>query len=363
MSAAGRPRTRVGHLGKIVTILDVAGDFVARSRIRDSDGALRKVSARGATEKEAEDNLVDLARVRVLRATGVVSQDSTIGDLVDMYLEKISASTRYAVQTKARYRQSSKLIRKKFGGLTILELTPGKVLTFIEDLSDDHLSEARTARVVLKAIMQRALRSDVIKQNPVTEAAVELEVPKSKPRAITEDDLERLRAAIAGWRTGTDVHGPKPSPDLGDLLEVMLGTTTRISEALAIRAEDVRIGEDGVLRVEICGTIIWEKGVGTYRQPIPKSDAGHRSPVHYPAGLRCRHHSSTRALWRVEPDFCNEAWDPLPSAELRSDAPGDRRRYGPRLDHQPHLPEDQRDGHRQARWQRQPEEGLTRTRT
>ncbi|WBM80685.1 tyrosine-type recombinase/integrase [Cryobacterium breve] len=279
MSGTGRPRTGIGHIGKVVvTSRSSAGktEYTARARVRDRDGVARKISAKGHTETQAKEALVDVARIRKENANGGVTDGATIGALVDLYVLGL-AKTKLAAQTKARYTQSANNhIRPAFAGLAAVELTPNMALVFIEDLAVEHLSEARTCRVVLKAIMQQALRGGILTRNPVTDASVRLAVPKSRPHAVSINDLHRLRGAIAAWRTGPDVKGPRPSTDLLDLVDIMLGTTTRIGEALAIRAEDVRIDDSGVLTVEICGTIIWEKGIGTYRKPSPKNDPSWR---------------------------------------------------------------------------------------
>jgi len=53
----GRPRTPIGAFGDI-TYVKVSADRVrARTRYRDDDGQVRRVSATGATTKQAERNL------------------------------------------------------------------------------------------------------------------------------------------------------------------------------------------------------------------------------------------------------------------------------------------------------------------
>ncbi len=76
----------------------------------------------------------------------------------------------------------------------------------------------------------------------------------------------RLRAAVAEWRVGENVHGPRPDRQLAEVIDTTLGTSARIGEALAIRRCDVNLGVSP-LEVTISGTLVQRKGHGLYRQP------------------------------------------------------------------------------------------------
>jgi len=53
-------------------------------------------------------------------------------------------------------------------------------------------------------------------------------------------EVNALRAVVARWEAGAyHVSGPKPDGQLGAIVEVMLGTSARIGEVLAIRRRDV----------------------------------------------------------------------------------------------------------------------------
>ena len=69
--------------------------------------------------------------------------------------------------------------------------------------------------------------------------------------------------------------GPNPDGQLGQIVEVMLGTSARIGEGLAIRRCDLDVTtRPATLR--ICGTVVSEPGVGTFRQSHPKTDRSNR---------------------------------------------------------------------------------------
>ncbi|HHY50619.1 MAG TPA: tyrosine-type recombinase/integrase, partial [Alphaproteobacteria bacterium] len=65
--------------------------------------------------------------------------------------------------------------------------------------------------------------------------------------------------------------GPRSDRQLGQVVEVMLGTSARIGKVLAIRLQDLDL--DGPIpSARIAGTIISRKGEPTHRQDHPKTD-------------------------------------------------------------------------------------------
>lgn len=65
--------------------------------------------------------------------------------------------------------------------------------------------------------------------------------PKSNPTALSAVEVNAVRAAIAYWEQGQSSSGPRPDGQLGQMVEVMLGTSARIGEVLAIRRRDVDV--------------------------------------------------------------------------------------------------------------------------
>lgn len=87
----GRPRTPIGTFGDI-TYVKVSGARVrARTRYRDDDGQIRRVSATGATNKEAERNLKKVLSQRPSHvASGELTGDTSFGKLVEVWLEDLA---------------------------------------------------------------------------------------------------------------------------------------------------------------------------------------------------------------------------------------------------------------------------------
>lgn len=117
---------------------------------------------------------------------------------------------------------------------------------------------------MLNQLFGYALRNDAIGRSPV-EGASPLKRPKGTPQALTLEQIAAIRAAAAAWRTGPNVKGPKPDGQVRDVIEVLLGTSMRPGEVLALRPVDLRETKAGMV-ADVCGTVVSRKGVGTYRQ-------------------------------------------------------------------------------------------------
>lgn len=94
-----------------------------------------------------------------------------------------------------------------------------------------------------------------------------LQWKKTIPAAFTICEIQEIRAAIKAWEVA-----PAGAPrQLGQLIEVTFGTSTRIGEALAIRLQVLGL-DAPVPTVWIAGTIITRKGQKTHRPDHPKTD-------------------------------------------------------------------------------------------
>jgi integrase len=114
-----------------------------------------------------------------------------------------------------------------------------------------------------------AVRYDAIGKNPVRDAT-RLHKPPSTATALTVTQVEAIRAAVRHWRRGPGLSGPPPDGQLEQIIEVMLGTSARVGEVLAIRKCDVNVTSSPAT-VRLCGTIVSPAGKPTHRQPRPKT--------------------------------------------------------------------------------------------
>ena len=201
--------------------------------------------------------------------------------------------------------------------MRLAELTVGTLDRYFKRLARDHPSRARRSRVVLSQIFNLAVRHDALPINPVT-ATASLRRSRSEVRALSTAELTHVRNLIRAWRTGPDVQGPKPDGQLALIFDVILGTSARIGEALAIRICDVSLS-DGSATITISGTVMSRKGQGLVRQPHPKHSKNWRIvtvPPFTAEAVRAR----LEALGGAAEDqtiFCTKKGSPMSPANVR----------------------------------------------
>ena len=103
----GRPRTPIGTFGDITYVKVPGGRVRARTRYRDDDGQVRRVSATGATNKEAERNLKKVLSQRPSHvASGELTGDTSFGKLVEVWLEDLAQSLPELLLVRASFPRS-----------------------------------------------------------------------------------------------------------------------------------------------------------------------------------------------------------------------------------------------------------------
>lgn len=273
-----RPRTPIGTFGEIYYERTSTGRYRAYARFRDHDGQLRRVQATGASQQAAARQLKAVLAERAEQRVGhgELSGSSSFTHLVDIWLEDLDLESKLAESTRALYeRNMEKLVLPAFANYTLREITVRKVDQFIKTLAvTKSYSMAKQARTVLSLALGLAVRYDAISKNPVRDTT-RLRKPPSQAMALTATQVDAIRAAVRGWRRGPGLPGPPPDGQLEQIIEVMLGTSARIGEVLAIRKCDVDVTVSPAT-VRICGTIISPAGKPTYRQPHPKTEKSTR---------------------------------------------------------------------------------------
>jgi len=111
-------------------------------------------------------------------------------------------------------------------------------------------------------------------RNPIDNVS-RLHKPKRTPTALTAPEVNAIRAVIKVWEQTRGTCGPNPEGQLGQIVEVMLGTSARLGEVLAVRRCDVDVTVNPAL-LRIAGTVISNKGEPTFRQNDPKTDRSNR---------------------------------------------------------------------------------------
>ena len=275
---SGRDRLEIGTYGDINTMRTTSGTVRAEARYRDGDGTVRKVTTTAGTVREAKQNL----RIKLQRrntATGfndALSPESTVSELAAAWLEDVQLRSDLAAGTRDLYRRElTSLVLPTFRTFRLREITTGRLDQFLKRQGKVSYAHARHSRVVLNLMFNYALRQDALHHNPVR-GTMRLKQPHSKPVALNLDQLHQVRHAVSSWRSGPAVSGPRPDGQVKDVIEVMLGTSDRIGEALALRKRDI---DDTVvpMQVTVAGTLVVVKGRSVYRQDHPKTSSSTRT--------------------------------------------------------------------------------------
>ena len=273
-----RPRTPIGTYGTISIRRQPSGRYAARTRYRDWDGKSREVQSTATTRPAAERALKKKLADRSLFHPGFtgMSADSAFTALVDYWLEDMELEDRLSRTTRQLYeRNMRQLVMPAFEHYSLREITVSRVDRFLKAQAQKSYSMAKQSKTVLSLAFGLAVRYEAIHRNPVRET-VRLRKPPSTAMALTVDQVEAIRYAVRSWRRGAGLSGPKPDGQLEAIIEVMLGTSARIGEVLAIRKCDVDM-TCSPPTVRLCGTVISPKGKPTYRQDHGKSSKSRRT--------------------------------------------------------------------------------------
>ncbi len=274
---AGRPRLPVSTFGLIRTAEVGPGRYRAWTRFRDWDGETRQATATGSSRNAAKTALkVDLAaRMRIGDEGDSLNADSPFTMLADAWLEDLMLDFDRAESTKDIYgRELRGLVLPFFENFTVREVTVGRIERFLKVQRAKSYTRAKHSRTILSMVLGFAVRRGVIPRNPVKELS-RMKKSKHTPKALTPEQIAAIRTAARGWRTAEGTKGPKPDGQVRDLIEVTLGTATRIGETLALRKCDADMTADPP-RVHVSGTVIVRKGAGVVRQTHPKTHESNR---------------------------------------------------------------------------------------
>lgn len=319
---AGRCLGPVQPLGTYGTITTRKNGpvYYAATRYRGFDGAYHRLQASGATRRAAVDGLKSKIANWVDTAPGDdLTGQAKLSEVADLWLDEIALRDRIAPQTVDKYRDGvNDIVLPALGNLRLAELSVGTLDRFFKALAATALSRARLARVVLAQILDLAVRHDALVVNPVR-ATAPIAKPRSTPRALSLDELAHIRRIIAEWRTDDGTPGPKPDSQLPLIFDVILGTSARIGEALAIRVCDVNLTTSPAT-VTISGTVLRRKTDGLIRQDHPKHSKRWRVvaiPAFTATAIRQRLVSLGDEVHPEQTIFCTKYGSPLAPANVR----------------------------------------------
>ncbi len=273
-----RPRLSIGTAGEISCMTADSGTVTARARFRDWDGVTRLVQASGRSRATAERALKEKLAVRAEYRPGTseLTADSTFQALADYWLEDMDGNPDLAPGTKRLYRWNMvHLVLPEFAHLTLREIGVARCDRFIKQQRAVSHSRAKHSRNVLRQAFGLAVRHEVLIRNPM-ESIARITRPRPDPTALTATEVTAIRLAIQAWERGAGTSGPNPDGQLGAIMEVMLGTSARIGEVLAIRRRDVDVTV-APPTIRLAGTIVCPTGAPPERQDHPKTQTARRT--------------------------------------------------------------------------------------
>ncbi|MGN6035063.1 tyrosine-type recombinase/integrase [Brevibacterium casei] len=269
-----RPRLELGSWGKITRTEISEGKWRARARFRDFTGKTKQREAYGDSGAKAERNLLKTLRAEVESAGDSITGNTTVTALSKVWLADPDLTETCTEQTIERYKDSlNQHVLPALGEYLLMEVTVSRVDRFLRTLAESTPGLAKTARTVLNGMFKLAVRHDAIRSNPVRDVRLPSK-PKKPVEALTVDEVSALREGLRKWQDGTGYRGPRRGSELLDVVDVMLGTGLRISEVLALRWDDVDLGEHPTLTVS--GTLVYLKKRGLRRQSHTKTASGFR---------------------------------------------------------------------------------------
>lgn len=167
------------------------------------------------------------------------------------------------------------LVLPHFANLTLREIGVARCDLFIKRQRQTSYNRAKQSRNVLRQASSLAVRHEILPRSPM-ESIARITRPRTDPTALTPAEVNAIRDAIRYCETGLNPSGPKPDGQLGAIVEVMLGTSARIGEVLAIRRRDIDVTSVRPT-VRITGTIICPRGAPPKRQDHPKTHKSRRT--------------------------------------------------------------------------------------
>ena len=275
-----RPQIPAGELGTIIVGLLPSGRYRARASARDDSGALQRLASVAETEEDARAHVRRQAMALSTGGSGALSPSSTIADAVELWLSQILTRAKSGSLTFSTYESYESTARviivPRCGGVRLDRLTVGRCDRILQRiLEEETISKARHARAVLSLVCGYAVRDDAMVGNPVRDVQRLPTTPK-KESTLTTEQINNIRELMQQWRVKRQ-DGPRPNYRiLIDGMEILLGTSIRIGECLALRRCDVDITTLPPTLV-VNGTIVSTKTEGTHRKDSPKRSRQRRS--------------------------------------------------------------------------------------
>jgi len=269
MTEARKPTIRVtGELSPVLYSILPSGKAQARAFITLDSGEFRRFSKSAATEELALKLMLEEAERRSTGASGKLTGASTVAEACELWLSEKRRSQTVEVSTIETYQHSVRtVVLPACGGVTLREMDAGRCDRIIQlTLETRSQSAAKKLRGVLHQVFGLAIRHGAATHNPVRDVQ-RLPGAEKRESSLTTEQIIQIRVLLATW---TRPYGPKPDgKKLEDAMDIMLGTSARVGETMALRRCDVDV-ESGTPSILIASTLTQTKTDGLKRKKTPK---------------------------------------------------------------------------------------------
>jgi integrase len=267
-----RQRMTAGEMGTFSFAVLASGQVRAQARTRDEFGEMRRLKAVASDESKARIAREEQAeRIRCGDTGPMLNATSTIAQASAVFLDEKPRSRTVEFSSVEPYEFSvNNVIIPVCCDLLLRDLTVLRCNRILQKIRNTKsLSGARKARSMLSQICATGIDQGVLEFNPVRDAKA-LPVPPKKESILTPDQLAVVRELVRSWRADGTGHGPRPNLALlENVMWIMVGTSARIGEVLALRRFDVDVTTSPPT-VLIAGTITQTREEGLRRTPCPK---------------------------------------------------------------------------------------------
>ncbi|WP_198169876.1 tyrosine-type recombinase/integrase [Agromyces laixinhei] len=202
-----------------------------------------------------------------------LTPDSLFVELAHEYMEHVAFT---GDQRDTTRHENRRLIEKKIaplmGALALREIKASTILRVYKAIHRGTPRQADTCKALISQICSYAVMNDLMVANP----AREVKSAKRRPKPIYAPDamqLEAFRAIIRDYQNREDRMGPRPSDLLGDVVDLILATGARVSEAVGLKWQFVAL-ESEHPSITIAGKVVDAKGQPKHYEDYLKSESG-----------------------------------------------------------------------------------------
>ncbi|MFL0409672.1 tyrosine-type recombinase/integrase [Microbacterium paludicola] len=304
--ADGAATSRTGRARKVNVRQRTPQRWGAAASGRTLAGERIDLTAAGATEQEARDNLLKKFEVKVGGSPTGLNADSTLHEAAQAWLAtKEPGLSRIQPSTYNTYKSLARRLSVTAGAVKLSRLTTPLVDDLVRrEWKSKGPAAAKAMRKTLSMVAKEAIRLGAIPYDPVDKASP-LPAAEKRESSLTAEGWCEVITAMEQWR-GRRTKGGRAVAwvRLRDVLSVCLGLGIRVGEALALRWSDIDF-DDGSVR--ITGTIVQVTGQSVFRQPHTKSRKDRFLPMSALARATLSHRKQTQPSSRLDAVFPSEA--------------------------------------------------------